>query len=435
MTQAGRRRDLVVFGVSSFIDAVGTGTFLAGSALYFTTDVGLKPSQVGLGVTLSALLGLVLTVPWGHLAHRYGARGVYLVLLLSRAACLAAFATVDGFAGFLVVSCLLGTVDKPTAPVQQELVGAVTGGLDRQRVLAWVRTARNLGFVLGSGAAGTVSVLPGLGGYRAVVLINAATFVLAALLATTLPRPTARTGPAPGAPVRLTGLLADRRYLTLTAVNGVLAGHMALLGVGLPLWIVTRTTLPPIAVPVLTGVNAAMAMVFQIPVAARIRTTSSAARSLTLAGLLLAGCCVSAALLPAFEGAACMALAVLSMLLLTAAELVQSAGGWKLSFDLAPEYGRAVYLARFSLGVTLQLLVMPLLLTGLVFPAGAMGWVALAVALAATGVVSPRMLRMAPPAGMSAAAGARPLPGRYGTELRAVSQGSTPGDASRQGPA
>ena len=403
MAVQGVRRAITIFGAAAFVDSLGTGTFLAGSALYFTRSVGLSASQVSIGVTASAVCGLLATVPWGHAAHRFGARRVYLILLLARALCFAGYALVTDFPAYLLVAVLLGTVDKPATSVQQELVAVAIGGMDRQRALGWIRTTRNVGFAVGSGTAGLVSVLPELGGYRVVVLINAASFVVAAFLVTLLPKPPASAARA-ATGRRLTGLLADRRYLALTGVNGVLTAHMALLSIGLPLWVVSRTGLPAITVPILIGINAVLAMLLQVPVAARVGDTATATRTLVVAGALLAGCCAVAALLPLVTRGVGLVLAVLAVLLLTGAELAQSAGGWKLSFDLAPEHGRAVYLARFSLGLTMQQIVLPVVLTVAVFRAGTAGWLVLGLLLAAAGMLAPRVVRLPPPVEQAATA-------------------------------
>src|SRR5579859_4281790 len=336
--RAGLRGSIAIFVVVALVDSVGTGTYLGGAPLYFTRSVGLTAEEVALGLTVSGLLGLIATIPWGHAAHRYGGRRVYLGLMLARGACFAGYALVHSFPAYLLVACLLGLVDKPTAPVQQELVALAVDGEDRQRALGWIRSTRNIGFVLGSGAAGLVTLVPVLGGYRSVVLVNAASFVVAAALATLLRLPS-RTDSASQAsnPARLAGLFGDRRYLAMTLVNGILSTHMTLLSSGLPLWILTRTSLPAVTVPIVTGVNGVVAVLLQVPIARRVRTTMAAAGSLLATGGLLAACCFTAALLPLIAGPAGFALAVVSVLFLTAAELAQSAGGWKLSYDLAPE--------------------------------------------------------------------------------------------------
>jgi hypothetical protein len=73
--------------------------------------------------------------------------------------------------------------------------------------------------------------------------------------------------------------------------------------------------------------------------------------------------------------------------------MTQSAAGWRLSFDLAPEEGRPVYLARFNLGPLGQRLVMPLLLTAVVFPLGTVGWLVFGAGLVAVGAAAPRVVR------------------------------------------
>jgi MFS transporter len=301
---------------------------------------------------------------------------------------------VHTFAEYLVVASLLGMMAQPASPIQQEMVAVVIEGVERQRALGWIRSTRNLGFTLGAGVAAAVSVTTVLGGYRSVVLINAASFFGAALLTATIPVPRRESRARAAGPRRREGLLSDRRYLKMIIVNGALTSHMILLGVGLPLWILKRTPLPPVAVPMTVIINTVLAVLLQVPVAGRIKSTMSAARALILAGVLLGGCCATAAALPFLHGAAGLAIAALSAVLLTAAELVQSAAGWRLSFDLAPEDNRRpAYLARFSLGLTGNRLVLPLILTAVVFPLGAAGWIGLAAVLVLSGLLAPRVLR------------------------------------------
>jgi predicted MFS family arabinose efflux permease len=387
------RRRIMIFVIAALVDAVGTGTFMGGSALYFVRTVHLTAGQVGIGVTASAVLGLIATVPWGHAARRFGARPIYLTLLLARGSCFAAYAFIGNFPTYLLVACLLGSVDQPASPIQQEMVALVVSGMDRQRALGWIRSTRNLGYTLGAGVAAIVSTTSVFGGYRTVVMVNAASFFGAAALVATIvvPRVAKKAGAA--APAKLAGILSDRRYLKLTVINGVVATHMVLLGVALPLWILKRTSLPAVTIPVMVAVNTVTVVLCQVYVAGRVKDTMTAARALVAGAVMLAGCCAVAALFPHTHGAVGIAAAVVAALLLTGTEMTQSAAGWRLSFDLAPDEGRPVYLARFNLGPLGQRLVMPLLLTGVVFPLGTVGWLAFGAALAAVGAAAPRVVR------------------------------------------
>ena len=111
-----------------------------------------------------------------------------------------------------------------------------------------------------------------------------------------------------------------------------------------------------------------------------------AGRSLRRAGIALAACCLllaATADLPATAGAAVLLAAVVA---LTAGELLQSAGGWGLSYTLAPPGHQGVYLSAFGLGVSAQQVAGPAALSVLVASAAVGGWLGLAALLMVSGV-------------------------------------------------
>jgi len=389
-TGPGVRRATVTFVAATLVDAVGTGCFLAGSAIFFTRQVGLTPGQVGFGLSLSAGIGLLATIPVGRLADRLGAKRVLVVLLLLRAIGFLGYATVASFPAFVAVSALLGLAEKPTSPVQQALIAEVVTVEQRQRLLALTRAVRNMGF--GGGALLTgLLLIPGFPlGLTAIVAVNAVSFLVSAVVMTGVRA-------APGGTVatisRRTWRLRDARYLRLTAVNGVLTLHMSLLSTAVPLWILHSTNLPAQVIPALVLLNTVLAVVLQVPVAGLVRTDTHARRMLGMAGSALAVCCLLLGTLPRLGLVAAMAAVVSAMLALTVAELTQAAGGWDLSFRLAEGSRRGQYLSVFSLGVTMQTIVGPWLLTSVVITIGPPGWVALAGALAITGVLAHTVAR------------------------------------------
>ena len=94
------RRLLVLF----MIDSVGTGMFLAGSALFFTRVMGLSVGQVGLGLSLAGVTGFVCAVPLGRLADRFGSRRLLVLLYLWRGLGFVAYAVIHDFLAFVVVA-------------------------------------------------------------------------------------------------------------------------------------------------------------------------------------------------------------------------------------------------------------------------------------------------------------------------------------------
>ncbi|MEV6147490.1 MULTISPECIES: MFS transporter [unclassified Streptomyces] len=62
LLERGPRRTLAT---ASFINMLGSGVFTLSAAVFFTRSVGLPVSQVGLGMGLGALVGLLSGVPVG----------------------------------------------------------------------------------------------------------------------------------------------------------------------------------------------------------------------------------------------------------------------------------------------------------------------------------------------------------------------------------
>ncbi|MGW7046860.1 MFS transporter [Streptomyces avermitilis] len=382
-----------LFALSALMSSFGTGLFLAGATVFFTSAAGLTRVQLGVGLGIAAFAGLAATIPLGALADRAGARTILVGALLWRAVCFVALAFVQGPLAFTVAASFQAAAQNATGPVTQALVGGITGQDDRTRMMAVVRTIRNIGFSLGALAAAPLLLVDDIRVNRGVLIGNAAAFVVSALLLARLRTP----GPAQAAAFRnpLTAFRAvtDWRYLGLTGLNCVLTLHMTMLAVGLPLWVTGHHSAPHALVPVLVLVNTVVAVVLQVPFAQGVSDSRTAARALRRAGLALAGC---AALLsaPATTNALQSVVAALAAcVLLTAGELWQAAGGWELSYAYAPDDRKNVYLCVFSLGASVQDMVGPLLITGIVLAQGPAGWLGLAALFAAASLLPGTVVR------------------------------------------
>jgi hypothetical protein len=196
------------------------------------------------------------------------------------------------------------------------------------------------------------------------------------------------------APLRLRAL-RDTRYMAVAAVNGVIVLHIALLGTAVPLWVTLHTSAPRALVGVLLVINTVLAVVFQVRASRGAESLDGGVRAMRYAGVALAACCAVFALTAGVRSAGlATGLLVLGLVLLTAGELWQSAGGWGLSFALAPMTSRTEYLAGFGLGNSAQFVLGPALVTIGVIENGAVGWLALAGCfLVATALVGPLVRR------------------------------------------
>lgn len=385
------------FVAVSFIDAVGTGMFLTGSALFFTHEVGLTVGQVGFGLSLAGVAGLLCSVPVGRLSDRAGALRVLVGLQFWRAACFFAYPFVTDLGWFIVVSCLAGAGEWAAPPVVQSLLGSLVRPASRVRTLSAMTVVRNVGFGLGAGSAAAAIAVGGGAVYRGLVIVDAVSFLLSGALLLRLREP----GEVPPAVVEAEVALPPRvrpgvRYLVLAALNGGLALNAVILSVGLPLWIATRTRGPGALIGAMVVLNTVLAVPLQLRLSRGADGLRTAARRQLRAGLALAACC----LLVAFTGTTGPVLTVLLVLAatvaLTAAEVYQSIGAWGVSYGLSPETGRGYYLSVYGLGATGIMIAGPWLLATAVLPAHGYGWLGLAVLSAGCGALVPMVVGKRP---------------------------------------
>lgn len=381
-------------GLMALVDACGTGAFLALSAIFLTRSVGLSVAQVGFGLATGAAIALITAIPLGALADRYGPRRVLVAVSVWRAACFVAYGLVGSFTGFLVVVCLLGVVDKATAPLEQGLVGSAVAPTSRVRTMAVMRAVRNVGFTIGASMGAVALALDTRPAYVAIVLLNAASFIALAAMAAQLP---VKTETADGASLRRPlsfQVLKDTPYLIIAALNAVLTMHMTLLSVGVPIWIAGHSNAPRWVIAPLLLVNTVLAVAFQVRASRDSESSAGAAQRLKQAGLALGTCCVLLAGVPLLSAAAAIGVLAISIVALTAGELLQNAGGWAISYQLARESQRGAYLSVFWLGTSIQQIATPVIVA-LVIAAGAAAWVALGVLLALAGLAVPAVIRWA----------------------------------------
>jgi len=370
---------------AGFLDFLGSGLFLAFSAIYFTRVVGLPAARVGLGLGIAGLAAIAGLVPAGRVADRFGVRRMLVLLHLVRAGGMAAYAFVHGWWGFLAAVTVFTVADQSGVALNQALVAELAGAGRRVRVMAQYRTVVNVAIGLGAPLGG---LLAGTGLYHAIILANAATCVAVAAVLATLPR----VGPVRVAERRGLGALRDRRLLALAGLDGVLQLWQPVLNWGFPLWLAGATGLPRGVLGLLYAINAVLAVVLQANVAARAGSSVAAARRaqrfaacFATLGCLLFWAAPHTAALPVF----CVAL-----VLVTGAELTAVPAAWTLSYAIAPDDRRAEYLAAFGMGRSIGRFVLgPILITGLLQAIGGWAWGVLAAVFTLAGLAVPRIAR------------------------------------------
>ncbi|MFH8728835.1 MFS transporter [Streptomyces termitum] len=370
-------------------NSVGDGVFLVVSALYFTGVVGLSAQRVGAGLAVAWAVGSLAGTPLGALADRRGPRGVSVLLALATATAVGALLLADSFPAFLAAATLYATAQTGLAAARQALLAGLVAPADRTAVLARLQAVLNAGLAVGAALGGVALHLGTPAAHRAALALDAAGFLLCALLLSRLPAPgppaAARDRSAPGAAV-----LRDRPYVLLTLLHTVLLLRMPLLSLALPLWITRRTEAPAWTVSALFVLNTLAVTFFQVRAARSVTDLGTAARAVRGAGAVMAAACAvfAAGALPGLGAGGAVAVLVLGSVLLVAAEMRHSAGSWQLGLGLAPADRIGRYQGFYGTGVPVARTLGPLLVTTLLLDGGPAGWLLLGGAFLAAGAAT-----------------------------------------------
>jgi len=144
-------RDLALQCVLS---AFATGSFLTGTAVFFTPIVGLTGAQVGLGMSVAGVVTLLLSLPLGRLSDHVGAKPLWAVGSLVEAVLYFAWPLVGGMTSFILLLALLSAISAAGNTGRNVYRIAVFPRDVRVRALAYMRAARNVGYTLGALAGG-----------------------------------------------------------------------------------------------------------------------------------------------------------------------------------------------------------------------------------------------------------------------------------------
>jgi MFS family permease len=400
----GLRRRLLAI---RFAAAIGKGIFISGSVVYFTLHVGLSATEVGTGLSAAGFAGLVSSVLFGMIADRMSKRTLLFSLFAAVAVGFGLYSLVSGAPQFYVLVMLIAFLDYGIGPTENAMVATLLPEGERVRLNAMMRSVFNIGFSVGIGVAAIAALSDRL--LVAIPLGAAVLLGLAALLVLRLPA----GRPVPSAAKRRPfGALRDLPFLGVVGLSSLLASHITILMVVLPLWALNHTHVPPFVVPLLLVVNTAFVILFQVWASKGAETVDGAAATARRAGLWIAlGCAVVS--VTAFVDNVVVAVVALvaTVLALSVAEILQSASAWGMAFGLAPKHAEGEYLGAFDLHVATQNIYGPVLMAGLIISRGFWGWAGvLAVILLASLLIVPAARRSAAALAVPTGAAAAPDP-------------------------
>ena len=292
---------------------------------------------------------------------------------------------------FTVVAALDRIADAANNAARGTLIARVGG--DRPALFrAKLRSFVSLAVILGTPLAGIAIQIGTRAAYVTLILLNAATYVVCALLLLRVPEYPPIPRPA-GA--RRFAALADRPFAAFASLNGLLNLQAVIVSLVIPLWITTRTRVPhPVAAAVF-ALNFVISVLLTQPVGRRVAGVAAGGRAMRRSGLAVgAGCVVLAAsgLGPRWAQTSVL---LAGSAVVCAAGVWAVAAGFSLGFELAPAHAQGEYQGLTLLGLDAAAAAGPALLTALVLGAGGPGWCVLGAGFAAAGLLAPPVTRWA----------------------------------------
>ncbi|MGI8507080.1 MAG: MFS transporter [Solirubrobacteraceae bacterium] len=351
--------------------------------MFFTRSVGLSPAQVGVGMTVAAVLGVIFTPAFGWLGDRAGAREIFTAQLVAQGLTGLAYFVVHDMAVFLIVATLSQIASSGTGGPRNALVLGLSDPGQKLEVLSLLRAVSHVGWALGAVVGGVIISLNTRPAYLALIALNAGTYLVYAGLAISVP---SISTPAPA--TKQTGLrvVKDWPYMSLAGMTGMLALCWAMLSSGLPLWIALHTHAPRALAAVVVVISSLGIAAFQVRVSRGITAPHRAARGALGSGIALALACLLLALTAGLGGWPATLIILTAAGLHLAGELLFVASSWGLSVPLMPPDAPSEYQGAFATGESLALMIAPALMTILIADWGQPGWIVLALIFVAPAI-------------------------------------------------
>jgi MFS family permease len=380
------RNDPVVRAISwqTIISRVGNGLFMTIEVIYITLIVGLSPLEVSIALGLGGLVSLLVAVPAGMIADRFGAKRILFLAFVIEGLALLPLMFVRDFWSLLFVNIFVWIAGTVGHNATSTVIATLGTGEDRVSIRAAQRAMANLGIAIGTVFAGVALAINTELAYQVTIGLDFLMFLWAATFILRLPhvKPTVKKGD----PISLVAF-KDWRFLAATVLNGVVSLHFLIQGIALPLWILHYTEVPKWWVSVLFVINTVIVTVLQIRMSKGTGDTMVSVKKFRLGTVYLLGSCLiyaASAHLPLWISATVLAV---GMVVHTFGELYAAAGSWSIGFDLAVEKHMGQYQGVYSLGWGLGGTVGPVFITAMAITLGVLGWAILGLVFLASGVL------------------------------------------------
>ncbi|RAS69738.1 MFS transporter [Lentzea atacamensis] len=361
------------FYVAAWVDSLGAGLFLPVSMLYFIRVVGLPEWQVGTFISLSGVVALLVPALVGAVIDRVGPLRIIVVGQVLQALGTAAYLLVDGPLGVFVVTTACAVGQRVFWSCFFGLGAQLAGDGPKEKWFSIASSSQAAGAGVGGLMAAFLFVANSTASYVLLILLNAASFAVSALLMLAV-RGAASTSPGPSTEDAATGgyraVLRDRRYLLIIVLGTVLAVPSTFFASGLPVYLNQELHAPSwISGALLTMVTVLMVALqaYAVHLVRGLRRTTT----LAICAFMWAGWATAMAAAPALGGSSLVVFLFAATGIYVLADLLHGPIVNALVEHIAPVRMKGRYLAVFQYSYNLAAIVAPLLVAAFAWGAAA----------------------------------------------------------------
>jgi Major Facilitator Superfamily len=335
--------------MQSLLFATAEGTFLTGSAVFFTEVVGLRAAQVGLGLTVAGIVSFLVAYPAGKLTDRIGPKRMWAAGAFVAAMIFAAWPFIVGFAGYLAMVICFEITENAAGAGRNAYILAVMPEEERVATQAYMYSALNVGFTLGAIIGGVALAFDDLTVIRWMPLFTLAIGLVNAVFIARLPQAphdvlrSQSDRRTPGVQPKGRGPLHNVGWMLSSFFSGTMWTNQVLLNVVIPLWLVQATDAPHWVLAWLFGTNTVLCIFLPAYTSRGVRTTSDALRSVRISGAFFVASCLITMATHSTAGFVTIFLVWLGHVAVTGAELYFSGAGWAFQAKLMDPARRGEY--------------------------------------------------------------------------------------------
>jgi hypothetical protein len=335
--------------LQSLLFATAEGTFLTGSAVFFTEVVGLRAAQVGLGLTVAGIVSFLVAYPAGKLTDRIGPKRMWAAGAFAAAMMFAAWPFIGSFAGYVAMVVCFEIIENAASAGRNAYILDVMPEEERVATQAYMYSALNVGFTLGAIIGGIALAFNNLTVMRWMPLVTLAIGLVNATFIARLPkaphdvarlsgeRKRSRVKPRGRGPLRNVGWMLSSFF------SGTMWTNQVLLNVVIPLWLVQATDAPHWVLAWLFGTNTVLCIFLPAYTSRGIKTTADALRSVRISGAFFVASCLITMVTHSTAGFVTIFLVWLGHVAVTGAELYFSGAGWAFQAKLMDPARRGEY--------------------------------------------------------------------------------------------